>query len=367
MQRWISVDSGKFRTKVAEYNTVRKNARSCHFRTKIGPGDFRDDSLEKNTIIVEIDGATYKIGNGALGKEAELETTKQTDIHKIATLAAIAVMCSQNETDEVSVAIGLPAMNWADVGERENYKQYMLEDKEYCIKIKKSSDSPIVEKKFKIKNKYAFPESIGALFADDAPEITEDTMVGVLDIGNLNINATVWQNVELQKEDSFTGEQGGKLLIQSLSQELYQKLGIRCNEKVVGAAIYGKEPGDRYLIPSGTMSEEQRQHIKETSNQIINESMYNFVREIKAMLDAQKWAIEFMPIIVIGGTGKVLEHELKKVFGDIYVIKNACDVNAMGFLNMMCAKKAELGIDIFAEDEAEEIEAASGTNELPTT
>ena len=56
MERYIAVDSGKFATKVAEYNINTDRIRKFAFRTRIGEGDFRDDALERNTCIVELDG-----------------------------------------------------------------------------------------------------------------------------------------------------------------------------------------------------------------------------------------------------------------------------------------------------------------------
>ena len=76
MEKYISVDAGKFATKVGLFNPDGNKAMEYKFRTKIDHGDFRDDNMEKNTYIIEINGETYKIGNGAT-TEAKLEMTKR--------------------------------------------------------------------------------------------------------------------------------------------------------------------------------------------------------------------------------------------------------------------------------------------------
>lgn len=52
MERYISVDAGKFGTKVAEYLKEKDTVRVFQFRTKIGAGDFRDDAIEMIRLLL---------------------------------------------------------------------------------------------------------------------------------------------------------------------------------------------------------------------------------------------------------------------------------------------------------------------------
>lgn len=81
MERYISVDAGKFGTKVAEYLKEKDTVRVFQFRTKIGAGDFRDDAIENDTFIIGVKDKVFKVGNGARGDGAELETSKQSIVH----------------------------------------------------------------------------------------------------------------------------------------------------------------------------------------------------------------------------------------------------------------------------------------------
>ena len=95
-ERFISVDSGKFRTKVALLSQDGENVLRFGFRTMIDNGNFEDDAIEANTFIADIGGKVYKIGNGA-SREAFLETTKKSEIHKITTLAAIGLIANDGD------------------------------------------------------------------------------------------------------------------------------------------------------------------------------------------------------------------------------------------------------------------------------
>ena len=338
MEKYIALDVGKFATKASEYKPETDSIRKFHFVTKVGGGDLRDDAIESHTVVAEIDGKVYKVGQGARGAEASKDTSKLDDIHKICALVAIASFCSAKEKDEVNVAFGIPADEWADVPTREKYRSEFLPDGDITVKIKIRSDAPVMEKKFTIKKKFVFPESLGALLMDDSPEVRPNTYTGVLDIGNLNLNATEWMGTELVQEDSITQELGGSILISEMARELKTALRTRCNEKCVAEALFDGDPDDRHLEPMGAVSEERKKEIVDTSRQIMAKCLASHASEIKSACDAKGWSLELMRIIVIGGTGALLEKELKAVFGNVTVLENAEYCNSFGYLRMMCAK-----------------------------
>ena len=108
--RYIGVDSGKFATKVAEYDPKTETIRKFSIRTKASEGDFRDDAIEAHTVIVDINGQPLKVGNGARGDGAALDTDKKTDIHKMCVMTALATLASAKEKDENKIAQTLKAM-----------------------------------------------------------------------------------------------------------------------------------------------------------------------------------------------------------------------------------------------------------------
>ena len=347
MERYISVDAGKFGTKVAEYLKDKDKIRTFEFRTKVGTGDFRDDAIENDTFLIGVKDKVYKIGNGARGDGAELETSKQSIVHKNCTIAAVAKLVSDNEVDTVNLAVGLPAKEWAVVSKREDYKDFMFPKGIIEVQLKIDSTSPVVTKKFKINRDKScvFPESIGALFMDDSPKITTTSYIGVLDLGNLNLNATLWQGTELQQDESITAELGGSILIQEVSQELSAEFS-RCDEKYV-AQILKKIPEKRHLTPkvknpNDKEEAKRNKQIIEDSQELIHKLELEHAKKVKRCCDGRKWAIDYMDIVAIGGTSSIIGNELKEVFGNITILKNSEMCNALGFLRMLCSRMPEI-------------------------
>ena len=116
--KYLAIDCGKFGTKMAIYNPETDTVLKFTFRTMLDNGNFDDDALERNTFIAEYDGKVYKIGNGAT-REAALETSKMSEIHKVTTLCAIALVA--NNGDNVHIAIGCPIKDYEIVDKRNEY------------------------------------------------------------------------------------------------------------------------------------------------------------------------------------------------------------------------------------------------------
>lgn len=330
MERFIAIDTGKFATKVAEYDPNKKTVKKFQIRTKVSDGDFRDDAIEANTVVAEIDGISYKIGNGARGTGAALDTNKKTDVHKICMLTALATLASENEKDELNVAIGLPAKDWENISKRMDFKDYMLEKGDITISIKTSSSAPVVKKTFTIKNRFVYPESIGALFMDETIyDITPNSITGVLDIGNLNLNATLWQGTEFIGDKSSTAELGGSILIQELSQEISTNI-TPCDEMITANILKSSE---RCLPESKNLTPEQI----EESRALIKRVLKEHAEKVRRCCRSRNWSLDVTNIVAIGGTSKDLEAELNEVFGNILVLPNSHYCNALGYLRMMCS------------------------------
>ena len=337
-KRYIAVDSGKFATKVVEYDLSKDCiVKKFSIRTKASFGDFRDDAIESQTVIIETEDGIFKVGNGARGDGVNLDTNKKSDVHKLCTLTAIATIASSNEEDEIYVAIGLPAKDWAIVSKRMDYKDYILPDGKITMSIKKSSDSPVTKKTFTIKQKFVFPESIGALFMDETlPYITPTSIMGVLDIGNLNLNATLWQGTELIQDKSATMDLGGAILIQNLSQEITSNI-VTCDE-LITANILKADKNNRCLPTDLNVSEEA----VEESRALIKRILKEHAEKVKRCCNARNWSLDITRIVAIGGTSKDIEDELREVFGNIIIIEDSSYCNALGYLRMMCARIPEI-------------------------
>lgn len=188
-----------------------------------------------------------------------------------------------------------------------------------------------ITKTFKIVSRHVYPETMGALYLDNVVENSNDA-VAIIDLGNLNVNGTYWNRRELDRQYSFTDELGGSILISGLSQELSAEFS-RCDENYVAKVL--KQPLEhRMLVPNKPNPE-----IEKRSKEMITEYLIDFVNLIKRRCDAKHWSLDFMTLVFIGGTSKILVNEIKNVFGEETVIPDDPEyANVVGFLRIMCGK-----------------------------
>lgn len=336
MKRYIAVDSGKNATKVATYDPETKKVSLTKFRTKTGKGTFEDDDPGKNTFIMEYEGNIYKIGRGA-ESDAELVTSKKTPAHKLCTLYAIASVCSEDEIDEVSVTIGIPVKDYENVELRNEYRHYILPEGDITVTYKNNGEMQPVTKTFRIVNRFVRPETLGALFIGD--KVNTGT-VAVIDIGHLNVNQTVYNNLEVDNEYSMTDTFGGNALVSGLSQKLSSKYTY-INEKTT-ADILMKTGEDRCLKPNRTNPQ-----IEKESRELIDEYMLNHVKKILAHCESAQWSVDYMDFIFIGGTSYLLKNEIREVFGENVIIPEKPEyANVIGFLRIMCGKLLDIKIEV---------------------
>lgn len=339
-EKYVAVDSGKYQTKLCTYEKGADMKRQ-KFRTKISPGTFDDDMIGAGTFIVQVDGGdVFKIGREAK-QEAVLESSKKSEIHKICTLAAIALSCGSGEHDGVNVAIGIPYQICQVPEERLDYKKYILgaPGEKHTVKIKTNGNADPVTSVFTINRQLVYPEGIGVLY--EHPSKFNDGPTGIVDIGNLNINALHTASFDVFGESCFSDELGGKILIANLAQTLTSELGSRCDENLVAATLL-KEKDARHLT-----SKKGNTDLEKKSREIIDREVLEHVAAIKRGCDSKHWPIEFMNTVCLGGTAKLLRNEIYEVFGeDTFIPDQPEYVNVCGFLKKMCADD---GIDVAAE------------------
>ena len=341
MSKFIAVDCGKYNTKVESYDSESGKRRHFKFRTKISPGTLDDDMLERGTFIVQTDdgdGEVYKIGNDAR-KEPDMETSKKSEIHRICSLAAIAMAAGPGVHEDLSVVIGMPLSLCSVPEERLSYKKYILGEpgeKHVVNFVTNPNDpDPVQECVFTISKELVYPEGIGVIYEYPA-KLSGPT--AVLDIGNLNINNTYTDNFNIVNESCFSDELGGKVLITGLAQELTSELGARVDENLAASTLL-RPLSDRYLHTTSGNKE-----IDEKSREIIDRYLLEHVRAIKQKCATRHWPLEFMNVVCVGGTSKLLIEEIKQVFGaNAFIPDNPEYANASGFLKKMCA---DAGIDL---------------------
>lgn len=341
----VSVDGGKSHTKVKSYRMETGKGIETKFMTKITPGgDFRDDMFEHGTFLAQIDdGPIYKVGSD--GKQsADMQTSKKSEVHKVCIMAAVAYACGGGEDNEVSIVTGLPLQSCSIPEERISFKEYILGDLgvQHTVKIKPNAKSPVVTIGFKFVEQKVYPEGIGVIY-EHPEEFSGPT--GIIDIGGLNMNGLYVNGFSPYAENCFTDEAGGKNLITTLAQQLTSELGTRCDEHMA-EFVLSKPYEERFLV-----SQTGNKDVEQKSREVIDACVLEHVRNLKAKCDFHHWSMEFMKLVCIGGTSKILARELKMVFGDRIIIpKNPEFINVRGFLRKLCADN---NIDLGSEEAKE--------------
>ena len=336
---YCAVDSGKFATKIAWTNEDFTKVQKCQFRTKMSAGNMLDDNIENGTYVCQIGDEIFKIGNGAQ-RYADLVTSKKSPIHKNCTLLALALLASDSGDDEFHVAIGMPVDEYGVVDNRIDYMKYMLPQGETTV-LYRTQKTDIITKKFKIVSSHVYPESAGGLYLNAS---RNKDSAAIIDIGSLNVNLTMFQGFEVDKDYSITGELGGQILVSNLAAELSASLGTRCTDILVSRVL--KSPLEqRYLVPNIPNPD-----IEEKSFQIINEYLLKHVSDIKRLADSKKWSLDFIPLTFIGGTSEILANEIRKVFGESVFIPSSPEyTNALGFLKRIVAYETDVELSIETE------------------
>lgn len=349
MDRYIAVDSGKFATKIACYDEKANKTLRMKFHTRMSEGFFEDDAIESATFVAKVGDKVYKIGRGAR-QQADMETSKKAEIHRVCTMAAIAMMCDPNAVDTVHVAVGIPVKAFEDVKTRNEYREYILPEGINEVTIKKNSTSNPVTIKFEIKTRLVCPESCGVLYLH--ADKYKKASTGVVDIGNLNINGTVWSGFDLNPEYSVTNELGGNVLIQGIAQDLSARFS-RCDANMVANILNKskKNPDLRKLVPI-----KPNPLVEEESKKAITEYMRSHVRQIKAALDTKHWSLDYMNLVFIGGTSELLTNEIYEVFGEeVTIEEDPCYANVLGFLMKLCSRTLKKAIPTSTQDNTDSI------------
>ena len=333
MKRYITVDSGKSLSKIAVYDAATEQIRTEDVLTRYDDGIFEDTDPGRDTSIVEFDGKVYRVGRNAT-HEAELKSSKMSFLHKLCTMFAIAKNCSSDEVDEVYVGIGIPVKDYEFPEGRNAYRDYILPEGEITVRYKLTGTSPIETRTFKLVGRYVYPEGAGALFA---PGVMGLGSVGVIDIGHLNVNMTIYNEGDADQTMSVTTTKGGNALVSGLAQKLSAAYSF-INKKQT-FEILCRKGADRCLKPIKPNPE-----VEASSKEMIDKHLLDYVTAIREDCAAAQWSIDYIQFVFIGGTTQMLIDEIKTVFGEEVIIpKTGAYTNVIGFLAAMCGRPDVLG------------------------
>lgn len=294
----VAVDSGKNSTKL-KYTTIRKT-----FTTRVArqSGLSQVDSKEAFTAIY--DGEAYVIGD-TVNTDPNLDMTKQTLEHKVCIYSAIAKVVPNGSV--VNLVIGIPALLFFDQQKRLDYEQYMSQPKDQeWIEIDINGEAHY----FKINRVKSLPESSGYLFSNYVQYL--NGLVGIVDIGGLNVNGGVYNKLNPVHKMCFTINNGGHHLWADIRQRLIQKLNRDIQEVQMEGILAKPKPSEEPII-----------------EEVVAEYLERLIKELKR----HNWDIseDGLDIILTGGTTKIVGRYAHKYFPRLTVSQDPFFDNVEGF------------------------------------
>ena len=163
---------------------------------------------------------------------------------------------------------------------------------------------------FKINQVRALPETAGYPFRHY--EKYMDDLVGVIDIGGLNINGCIYSQLSPVHQTCFTINRGGHHLSAEIQQRLIQQL----NRDIQGYQMEGifKRP-------------------KPAEEPIIKEVVDGYMKLILNELRTRNWDIsqDGIPVILTGGTSYIIGRYVSNYFPQVIVSQDPIWDNVTGF------------------------------------
>lgn len=308
MNKKIAIDTGKHTTKVVAES---KGNTSLHFSFASAIKANVSITQDPTNHIIEYEGKNYLVGSQAKSF-IEIDNSKDTNLHKICVITALAVACENG--DKADVTIGFPLDRFYHKEERLEYKNNMLPLGKHTVKIDGNT------KTFEITHATVRPEGYGAIHYK--PALFKDKTIHVIDIGGLNVNACTYKNGILQEGNITTLQKGGIMLY----TDSLAALKTIANEKMLKALdpLSPEDIEDDVIHGENESIEGSKEKFKEVRTIFVDE-IYNEL--MKKRFDISK------KIFFMGGTSLVLRDELIEKFGSDICIFGADNINDMQFIN----------------------------------
>lgn len=306
--KYVAIDSGKFATKAVTLKSDRTE-KLLVFRTKME--ETNRASVQGASFLVEYEEKKYILGEQV--EVASFRSSKAELIHKVAVYTALTRLVESG--DEVVAAVGCPLQVFENAETKEQYRRYLFPKGQIDIKVNGTT------KHFTVKNVLA--ENSGIIYLDEARYA--DRMVGVVDIGGLNINCCVYNRGVPVLSSLFTDDLGSNVLVSGLRKELSMKysedLPLFQMEEILGDGFLRDN-----MSPTGEF---------EGSRELIRTYKREHVGKIIRQLQENGWNLRTMELVFVGGASELLRKEITERFPAAKLYEDAAQLNVRGFLKAL--------------------------------
>lgn len=297
----VSIDPGKHTTKGLV------SGERISFRTKIFKLDYGTGiEAQGKSFNSRFEGKDYLIGDQ--GEEIDYTVDKANINHKLAVYTATAQLLGKSQA--VKLVLGCPTSIYRNKDLRNDYRDYMLNEGRVKIGVNNKNYS------FLIENILVLPEGSGVVYLK--PNIFKGRRVAVIDLGGLNMNFTVYDNLIPQPSSMFTLNHGYTEIETRLVNELNSVYGVALKSEDIQNIL--KEGGVKIR---GTFDIRSTEII----DGIIDQYVLKLVQETRK----NNFNLDMMDVVFVGGTSLLVHDKIKQYVPHAIIMEDAQWSNVEGF------------------------------------
>jgi plasmid segregation protein ParM len=309
MEKIIAVDPGKFEIKAAlltDGDPKLVRVRSKLYTLK----ENQQFDPQGNSKYVAYDKGRYIIGDQ--GNEADLTFSKDTMLHKVGLMAVLSELAE--EGDQIKLILGCPASIYKDKSARNAYKDFMTDSGIL------SFETTGAHFEITVATTLVVPESSGAPYME--PGYFKDARVAVVDMGGLNLNFSVYNDMVLELDSMHTINHGGYELEAAIKNQFGARYGVALARNNIEDII-----ANGHLVMDG-------KEVK-GSKDLLEQIYEDFISKIPNHIKEFDYNLSLMKALFIGGTSYLLgEERIKKTVVHAKVQEDGTWTNVLGFLKI---------------------------------
>lgn len=306
----ISIDAGKYILKAVGENNKRFSARS-----KVDETDDEIIGNENGTFILEVYNSVllgskkYLIGQNANTEDYDL--TKEKLHHKLLMYLGISKLIEQDGND-VGLIVAIPATMFFNRQVKDRYKDFLISDISPTVKVNG------LKRSFTIKEIRIAPETMGYIYRK--PSDYRDKLIGVVNLGGLNANGLVYEDLKPVKGTEFTINAGGYILNNKIKHALKSEFGLNMQDYEIP-----------YIIKNGVYIEGKE---SKDGNKIVENIKDDHIYEIMNEMKRKNWNISGLNIHFTGGESAILQDVIKNNIIHSEISKDGQWDDAYGLYNV---------------------------------
>lgn len=313
----IAVDAGKSSCK--SVTKIQGKIERNQFRTKVQEVENLGIDIPPNTFKVEFNSKVYLVGEAVSEEKVKYDISKKSIEHLISIYLSIAKFVDKTGITNLSLAVGTPLNIYKNKQLKEEYEQYIQGNGIISIKV----NEKLIY--FRINKVLCLPEGTCPIYTDiDKYKNGKTTIV---DIGGLNVNYCVFNDLVPQYEQMIINNLGSNILRSKTSEKLSSEYGVYISDSDIDRIIK-----DGYLYVNG--------EIQVKSKNLIQNLMKNHIQDIVNYGKSRGLTLFNAngAVVFSGGGSILLKHIIKDLYPSAIIIDDAQFSNVLSFLTILEVK-----------------------------